>query len=232
MTHSAKSLKWLEFGSKMPGPLGSYFHSRTRPIREADAFREFEAVLDTLGPDDICLDLSANVGLMTKMMADTGASVHAFEPDPTAFAALEAAVGHRDNVILHNAAIGVTDGLAMLNRAKNYESDPLRKSLGSSVVRTDGWSMDKRLKVEIPVIGLFAFLETLPRPARIIKMDIEGAEWELLEQMESGLGLDRFEHLFVETHERFNTWVLMPRLRRYLRFSANTNGPNINLYWK
>lgn len=227
---SPPALRLLDLLSWLPGPIGHVAHIYTRPAREPAAQAAFTAVLERLGPGDICLDLGANVGLFTTRMAATGATVHAFEPDPLAFATLQPKVADLPNVVLHNAAVGAADGTATLARPKDFESDPLFKTTGSSIARTDPRKMDAT-GVTVPVIGLFGFLQALPARAALIKMDIEGAEWAILDEIARGRGLDRFDHLFVETHERFDPWRLMPRLRRLMAFAERTEHPRIDLYW-
>jgi FkbM family methyltransferase len=224
-------LRLWDLGTMLPGRPGYLCHSRTRAWREPAALAAFDAALATLGPGDICLDLGANVGLFTARMAATGAQVHAFEPDPLAHEALTRATAHLPNVTRHAAAIGVEDGTASLSRPHDFAADPLTRTTGSSLVRR-GRKMQPGAGLSVPVTGLFGFLDGLPRPAALIKMDIEGAEWAILDQIMQGRGAGRFDRLFVETHERFDTWALMPRLRRALAFAARTPHPEINLYWQ
>jgi FkbM family methyltransferase len=222
----------IEAGTALPGPAGLWFRKRLQARRAPEAQAAFDAALARLGPGDICLDLGANVGSFTERMADTGATVHAFEPDAAAFEALSARLAGRDNVVLHQAAIGAEDGTAVLNRAKRYDAEPLRKSVGSSIVRSGRRWMDPAFSEEVRVIGLFGYLDGLPRAAAIVKMDIEGAEWPILEAIAAGRGAGRFDALFVETHERFAPWRLMPVLRRLSRHAARTRHPYINLHWE
>ena len=224
-------LRLWDLGSALPGRLGYLSHSRTRRWREPAALIAFDAALASLGPDDICLDLGANVGRFTTRMAATGAQVHAFEPDPLAHEALARATAHLPNVTRYAAAIGPEDGTASLSRPHDFATAPLSRTTGSSLVRR-GRKMEPGAGLDVPVIGLFGFLDGLPRPAAIIKMDIEGTEWAILDKIMQGRSLDRFNRLFVETHERFDTWTLMPRLRRALAFAARTAHPDINLYWQ
>ena len=74
---------------------------------QAAAKHAYNEAVANLGPGDIAIDLGANVGEFTAPLADTGARVFAFEPDPLAFAMLHELLGHRDNVTLFNAAAGI-----------------------------------------------------------------------------------------------------------------------------
>ncbi len=232
MAETIPNERLYELGAALPGRFGYWFQKRLQLHRAPLAQAEFEAALAEMGPDDHCLDIGANVGAFTARMAASGATVHAFEPDRAAFEALTERVAGRKNVVLHHAAIGVEDGTAILNRPKRYDQEPLRKSVGASLVRKGRRWMDPAFSEEVKVVGFFDYLDRLPKPAAIVKMDIEGAEWPILEAIEQGRGRDRFEMLFVETHERFNTWALMPKLRRLTAFAAALESPRINLHWE
>lgn len=54
----------------------------------ADLHPDSVRVLKKLSKKDIAVDCGANVGRFTEMMAQTGATVYAFEPNPDAFAVL------------------------------------------------------------------------------------------------------------------------------------------------
>src|SRR3546814_8424189 len=52
------------------------------------AMRDFLDAAKRLRPGDIAIDCGANVGRFTRPIAEGGATVHAFEPNPDAFAEL------------------------------------------------------------------------------------------------------------------------------------------------
>ena len=92
--------------------------------------------------------------------------------------------------------------------------------------------MDRKNAVEGPVVDLFAFCQGLPRPAALIKMDIEGSEFDIFDALLAGRGEGLFGHLFVETHERFSPWRLMARLHRMSDYAKRPDTPYINLFWQ
>jgi len=53
---------------------------------------------------------------------------------------------------------------------------------------------------DVTVVDFAAFLRDLSKPTRLIKVDIEGAEWAVLRPMIAD-ALDRFEAIVVETDE-------------------------------
>ncbi|MDJ0827020.1 MAG: FkbM family methyltransferase [Rhodobacter sp.] len=156
-----------------------------RQRRVARAEGVLLGVLSQIGPGDLALDCGANTGTITTRLADTGAEVHAFEPDPAAAEALHQAVEGRSNVTLHRAAVGVADGTARLMRGEGFADDPLVTSRRSTIV-PGATRIDPAHGVEVEVVDLIARLKTwAARPAGIafLKLDVEGAELDILTEM-------------------------------------------------
>lgn len=164
-----------------------------------------QGILSMLQPGDVVLDCGANVGAVTGPLAETGATVHAFEPDPFAFAQLSARVGDKPNVTLHNVAVGVTSGNVRLMRAANFDDNPMGGSVKSTVI-PGGRNIDEATDatIEVAMIALPDMIRDLAaKSGRIafLKMDIEGAELELLEHMQAQRLFDLVGLTVAETHE-------------------------------
>lgn len=172
--------------------------------RKAWADGLLDGVAIGLRPGDVVLDCGANMGDVTARLVDSGATIHAFEPDPDCFAHLSRRFAGQANVVLHNAAVGVRpDRLAL------YRGVSASGSLASASVRNTllpgARGVDEADCVMVEVLDLPAFirdlLATTPRIA-FAKIDIEGAEIELLTRLhEDGL-LDRIGMTVAETHEK------------------------------
>jgi FkbM family methyltransferase len=194
------------------------------------AEQDFRRVLATLGPGDACLDLGANRGEFTQLLAATGATVHAYEPDPDTFARLQAACAALSNVHLHQAAVGIRAGEVTLRREAGYAEDPIGHSVGSSVRFTDP-RMDQGQGIHVPQRAFADVVVAAGPRLRLIKMDIEGSEIEILtDLMHSGVPLD-VEHLFVETHQQHYPADL-PAVWQLRRWAATQSRPDINLHWR
>jgi FkbM family methyltransferase len=164
-----------------------------------------DGVLTMLGPDDTIVDCGANIGEITTKMAATGAKVFAFEPDPWSFERLERNTKEFANVTRFQAAVGAQAGTLNLFRPAEFEDRPRRASTASSLVpgmrdvdeSTDG--------IPVEVVGFADWIETKlgeGHKIRLIKVDIEGAELDLMESlMDRGLP-DRVGLMLVETHQR------------------------------
>ncbi|MEO1468109.1 MAG: FkbM family methyltransferase [Pseudomonadota bacterium] len=203
----------------LPGAdrLAAWQRRRGRHKRILAAERAFHNALLETGPGDICIDCGANVGDYTAHMARGGATVHAFDPDPAAFARLAERFAGRGNVVLHNTAVGAEAGRAVLHRdpglgdtgqGETGQGDTGQEDLAATV--SSSLLDQPRLAggVEVEVIDLVAFLDGLDRAPSVVKLDIEGAEVALLERLFATDHVTRIGHLFVETHE----WQ-MPALR-------------------
>lgn len=156
-------------------------------------------VFGWLRPGDVAVDCGANVGVVTAIMRERGAMVHAFEPDPAAFRVLRERFGGDGGVVLHNKAVGAAPGTARLFFREGWADDPVAASLGSSLHEAK-CGLDLGASVEVEVIDLAAFLRDLG-PVAILKVDIEGHEVEAVPPLIAGGLAGRIGLGLIETHE-------------------------------
>jgi FkbM family methyltransferase len=190
---------------------------------------DFLTAARRLRPGDIAIDCGANVGRFTLPMAESGATVHAFEPNPDAFAQLAQNVATFPAVHLHQQAVADRPGSVKLYLHELAESDPVKWSTGSSLLAFKG-NVRPDTFVEVEAVDFVAFLKTLDRPVSLLKMDIEGAEVQVLERLlEEGLQ-DHIKQAFVEVHDRKIPELVGPtnRLRERLCEQRITH---IDLSW-
>lgn len=206
-----------------------------RNLRNARAKGLMQGILSMLKPDDVVLDCGANVGDVTGPLAMTGALVHAFEPDPWAFAELTEKFSKTKNVILHNAAVGTEAGEIQLMRALNFDKNPKGASVKSTVL-TGGRMINEQdgETISVTLIDLPGFLTDLIAQhgeIAFLKMDIEGAELDLLEHMSRQNLFADIRLTVAETHEhKFKE--LRPRFKA-LRKEITETYPvtKVNLDW-
>lgn len=150
--------------------------------------------------DPLVLDCGGNIGMSVLYFKEAypAARVIAFEPDPLVFPYLEDNV-HRNqlgNVQLIQAALASRDGNV------SFYSDG---KVGSFLARCsdqdlpEGWQ-----RFDVPCVRLRDYLV---EPVDFLKMDIEGAEWEVLEDSEDRLR--QVSEIVIEYHR-------LPRFRRTL----------------
>ncbi|MEX0338548.1 MAG: FkbM family methyltransferase [Arenibacterium sp.] len=221
----------MAIGSRLPGKLGYIARRKLKRRHCKRAQDTFSEVLADTHAGDLCLDLGANVGDFTRRMAETGADVISFEPDPGAFSVLEKAVAGLPNVTLIHKAAGHQDDQLMLYRSDKWSADkPGEHTKSSSLVIADG-SVDDANAVMVDVVDIISFIEELDRDIRIIKMDIEGAEWAIMNRLINHPVLQRIDCIFVETHERADPAKYVPMFDALQDRAEQLTKPYINLYW-
>jgi FkbM family methyltransferase len=159
----------------------------------------FERAARLLRPGDIAIDCGAHIGRYTRMLADTGATVHAFEPDPRNFARLEQNLTGRPNVILHNAAVDAEAGTAKLYTSNKFQKERSNRE-GSTIVKEKDF-IDKNKFFTVEKVDFINFIKNIGKDISLIKMDIEGAELPILSRMIEENSFSKIEKMFVETHE-------------------------------
>lgn len=200
-----------------------------RNMRKAWAEGYLTGICAMLRPGDLAVDCGANMGVVTAQLAATGADVIAFEPDPDCFAALQQKFGATTNVTLINAAVGTRAGTVRLMRAGNFDANPVGASVKNTIL-DGGRGIDEGNSVEVQLIDFPAFLREKGQIG-FLKLDIEGAELEILEAMERDGLFARVKSLVAETHER-KFPELRQRFRELRRRVAETYPPtHVNLDW-
>jgi len=141
-----------------------------------EAIRDF--LVETLQPGDTFVDVGANIGCFTlrasEVIGATG-KVLAFEPDPDAFPRLRANVqlNNFDNVILQNLALGANSGEMKLYRGGG-DWTHCSSIYPSSWHNPDSYAIVKVSTLDDALEGLSV------RAVRLLKIDVEGAELDVL----------------------------------------------------
>lgn len=162
--------------------------------------RELQAIVGSLKPGDLAVDCGANVGRVTEALAWRGATVHAFEPNPYAFAVLRQRFRFRSNVACHQTAVSVQSGTAKLFMHENSEADPVYWSTGSSLLGEKS-NVNQKNSFDVETVDLLEFILMLDRPVAVLKLDVEGSEVEILERLLDTGAASQIGHVLVETHD-------------------------------
>ena len=220
-------LIWL---SKFENRIGRKARRWLMRLHGPRAVADFEARLPRIGVGDICLDMGANVGVFTKEMAARGCTVHAYEPDPMAWAELQKNVGHLPNVTLHNCAVAATAGTFRLRRARNFADHPLASTTMSSIVLQNPKQYQESDGIDVEVRAFRDVVHGFGRPVALVKMDIEGAEFDILRQVFANPADFDIDAIYCETHER-EAYAEFKEIDRMRRVSVGMARPYVNLYW-
>lgn len=223
-------LRWKRFKygclRHAPGRIGENYAEKYN--RKFVSWRFKEAISET--KDMLAIDLGANIGEYSLLLAKYAKRVYAFEPDPWAIEKLRENTRHLDNVEIIQAAAGCEPGKVKLFRHPDFDGDPTIKSQSSSTIATKS-NISQETFFEVYQVNLIQFILDLEGPVGVIKMDIEGAEVDLLEALfEHPNVLNKISYIFVETHEKkivgHETRVAALREK-----AKHMKWPEINLNW-
>ena len=182
----------------LPGKIGGRY--RVKYLRRHAQTRKFPEALRR-SRDMTCIDLGANVGEYTRKMASVAKRVIAFEPDPWTLDVLRANVADLDNVTIEGVAAGTHEGRVLLYRHARFEEDPVLHSESSSLIACKS-NVAQEGAIEVRQIDFIVYLERLDDDIGVMKIDIEGAEVDLLEALLCRPDImNRIDYIFVETHE-------------------------------
>jgi FkbM family methyltransferase len=163
-------------------------------IERVDADMIGESIVNYLIPgvdytDKVCLDLGANVGGFSKIAMDFGASkVIAVECDPRNYDMLENSFKDSENVEVIHAAVSALED----DTIKIYKNNSQKNHCSTSIIK----KKNNQFK-EYDEVQNIRFNELANKYSPdIIKIDIEGAEYQILEDV-----LDYYpDVLLIEMH--------------------------------
>ncbi|MGQ9493489.1 MAG: FkbM family methyltransferase [Anaerolineae bacterium] len=178
---------------------GYLFKVRTRMdiwiIKEICLERQYEKASIAIGEDWVVLDIGAGLGDFAVHIAKEhpSSTIYACEPFPQSFALLQEnlCLNHIENVQVFPYAICAQTGPARFHIASE------------AVAHSTAASQDRELSEYIEVSGITLdqlFAELRLSKCDYVKMDCEGAEYEILFQT-SAETLQRIRHLCLEYHD-------------------------------
>lgn len=145
----------------------------------------------------ILLDCGFYKGAVTRNLLRQGIIdkdwlVHAFEPNPE-IDIEEIAKEFPMTVKTHKKAVWIKDGKADFTISERANASHLEGTSGHCPKTT----------VEVPTIDFSSFVSKLPKAFIWCNMDIEGAEYKVLEKMIKDKTIDKINVLEIEFHDRF-----------------------------
>tara|TARA_B100000795_G_C22682676_1_gene392374 strand:- start:6 stop:734 length:729 start_codon:yes stop_codon:yes gene_type:complete len=191
---------------------------------------EFLNQLKTINKDSLCLDLGANVGLISSMMARRGATVYAFEPNSIAYSLLEKKCKKFTNIKPIKKAAGIMDRKANLYLHNDNNGENNIKFSEASSLKSGKPNISKENTEVIEEIDFASFINQF-NYIDIIKIDIEGYEVELLNHLLDNKSLNNVSMIFVETH--YHKWKELekPTLQLIERVKQSDLNVTINFDW-
>jgi FkbM family methyltransferase len=151
-----------------------------------------------LRKDDVVVDVGANQGFFTCYAAERGAEVYAFEPNPKTFQLLKKNIranGFADRVHPQCVAVADFEGETELVCSSFMDggADTIHAKRAEGISRI----VDQKEKLRVPVLRLGSLIPP-ERRIRLLKLDCEGSELDILKGLETP---ERFDSMAIEFHE-------------------------------
>lgn len=157
------------------------------------------------------VDCGSNIGQSYKWFSvfynKKNIDFHLFEPNPNCHPYLETIEANASGVVkLFKAGVGTTNGTAKFYGLADSEGGKL--SHGGSINRehnSSWYTASEKEAIEVEIIDFSTYLAAQSKQYRqiVVKMDIEGAEIDLLENLISSGKINLIDILYVEFHSQY-----------------------------
>ncbi|MCI0553780.1 MAG: FkbM family methyltransferase [Anaerolineae bacterium] len=147
-------------------------------------------------PGDLCFDLGAHLGDRVRAWSKLGARIVALEPHPAAMRWLRRLYDNRPNIVLIEQAVGTHPGMATfwINRLTPSISTLSHQWL-TTVQRSPRFASARwQEQIPVTVTTLDALIEQYGKPT-FCKIDVEGAELDVLKGLSRALPALSFEYI-------------------------------------
>lgn len=146
--------------------------------------------------DDVVLDLGAHVGKAAIEFSHYVQKVYAFEPNPLNFAELKNCTRNYSNIEISERAVSDETGTTRL-----YVEDakPGRFYEGATIVSGKS-NVSYKKHFDVETTSILDLLEEIDSDSIVIKMDIEGAEYIVLDALLCAKDLNKIRKVYVECH--------------------------------
>ena len=186
--------------------LKKIFHKIINVSSKNYEFKFSRIMLSKVKHNDIVWDIGANVGFYTKKFhklikinsrdkhLKKNGCIVAFEPDPHAIKKLKKKFYNKKNILLLRYALSDTN-----NNSSEFTDDPSSPTNQLVDINKKDFSNQKTIKVRVAKADTLIKKLNLPTP-NIIKIDVEGFEFEVLNGMKKILQQKTLREIFVEVH--------------------------------
>ena len=141
----------------------------------------------------VCFDVGANVGDKTELFLQLGATVVAVEPQQSCQRILRRRFGNNKNVYIEACALAEIKGKTTLFIDKSKTLASISQDWISTVKRSGRFSSHKWSdKLSVAAVSLDDLIEKYGKPG-FCKIDVEGAELEVLRGLSSQIDVVSFE---------------------------------------
>lgn len=183
-----------------------------------------------LQSNSIVIDMGANIGEISSIFSRMNCIVHSFEPTKETYDVLERRFSKNDNVFTYNKACWNKNETLKFYHHEWSEHNKIHWSNGNSLlvkkrnVKEDDYE-------EVEAIDVAEFIFSLSTQINLIKIDIEGAEIEVINHIIDSKAIDKVDKIICEVHDKKYDFLKTKTmfLKKKIRDKGLQN--KINLEW-
>jgi len=154
--------------------------------------------LESLNEDSVVLDIGSNFGLVVEGLLEVGCKVYAFEPHPIFFSMLKEKYSENNNIILSDNAVWNKNEKRKFYFKRSFD----RLNGGATLLSEKTNITNLALNKEVQCIDIVELITSIDSDIDVLKMDVEGAEYEILERLISSEAYKRVKSIYFEDHSR------------------------------
>ena len=153
--------------------------------------------IEQLDENSVVLDLGGNYGDVLKGMQSCGCKVYVFEPHPFFYNYMKEEYGENQNFIISNKAAWVRNE----ERKFYFKRSRDAKNGGATLMSEKTNILDPFLFDVVECFDISELINELGH-VDVLKIDVEGAEYEILHSMLESEAYKNVKSIYVEDHER------------------------------
>ena len=148
-----------------------------------------------LGKESVFIDGGAHKGEELKYLSKIGCEVHSFEVNPVHCRNLKEEYSKYKNIIINHAALWIEDDYIDVYHKKTNE-------LASMSTETCKVDIDKEKSIRVKAIDIATYILSLDKKIDVMKLDIEGGEYKVINHLIETEVIDKIEKIYFEDHNR------------------------------
>lgn len=183
-----------------------------------------------LNKNAVIIDCGANIGDITSIFTQYGAHVYSFEPTTSTFKILQNRFSKHNNVTCFKNAVWNKNGQLKFYHHEWSKYNEIHWSNGNSLLKKKKNVNGNDYEI-VEAIDIVEFIKSLNKNIDLIKIDIEGAEIEVINHIiDSGI-IHKVNKILCEVHDKKYKFLREStnKLREKIKILKLSN--KINLNW-
>ena len=180
------------------------------------------SLIEALTTTSLFIDGGANIGKISKLAIQESKNpnleIMAFEPDPVAFAELSLIRGEKFQA--YEKALFTRNGFATLFRHKEFLSNLATTSSTLNVTKSN---VVKDHSIQVNVVDIIDVVRNRGLNSIIMKLDVEGSEYEILNRLLKTKQMDKFSKIWCEFHPHKIRFGLTKHILLFSRLKLSGN---------